>query len=345
MSQLITDQNGNSYILNDDNTLTPVNKPTPEEQLKEVAADAGKDVVKGELKDRGKEVLSGLFGSGSGSGAASGLGAGQSVQNGVIMDSVLGEGVATAVPNAAPSFFGGSLLEGGMGAGTMAAGAAGAYGLYDLSQNRERIGTSSGYAQGAASGAGIGMMVGGPVGAGIGATLGLAANALGIGAKSRTKIEQDARKRLAKEGIVIPNADVKEWELNEKFKESRNEADLTGKDIMHGSEFYGYKGYDKLDPKVQEEIANEALKRGIVREHHGTIDIGMDAAYEEYLKSKLGGGESTGGGGDNRRAVAENKKDRKRAQLAAIMPELNQPIAKPNRYDIDLSPVYKNPYL
>lgn len=64
--------------------------------------------------------------------------------------------------------------------------------------------------------------------------------------------------------------------VNNKFTNSRNESDLTGKDIWGYSAFFDKYGNDwlgKFSPQQREAIANKALQRGAVREHHGTIDI------------------------------------------------------------------------
>ena len=64
--------------------------------------------------------------------------------------------------------------------------------------------------------------------------------------------------------------------VNNKFATSRNVNDLTGKDIWGYSAFFDKYGNDwlgKFSPQQREAIANRALQRGAVREHHGTIDI------------------------------------------------------------------------
>lgn len=222
--------------------------------------------------------------------------------------------------------------------------AAGLAGAYDLYANRpQNIGTGKGYLEGGLAGAGIGSFFG-PVGAGVGAGLGLLANAFGIGHESRTKGEEKARAALAEQGINVPNADIKEWENNQKFAQSRNEADLTGKDIMHAASLYGMSGYAGLDPSKQEAIANEALKQGLVREHHGQIDIGMNDAYQKFIESQMGGG----GGTSRSQSVQEDpraQRARKAQAIAQIIPELESTPTKAPRYDINLSSLMTNPYL
>lgn len=63
---------------------------------------------------------------------------------------------------------------------------------------------------------------------------------------------------------------------NNKFATSRNSKDLTGKDIWGYSAFFDKYGNDwlgKFSPQQREAIANKALQRGAVKEHHGTVDI------------------------------------------------------------------------
>lgn len=71
--------------------------------------------------------------------------------------------------------------------------------------------------------------------------------------------------------------------VNNKFANSRNEADLTGRDILGYSTFFDKFGNDwlgKMNDKQREAIANKALERGAVREHHGTIDINWSPELE-----------------------------------------------------------------
>ena len=70
---------------------------------------------------------------------------------------------------------------------------------------------------------------------------------------------------------------------NNKFANSRDEKDLTAKDIWGYSAFFDKFGNDwmgKLNPAQREAIANKALQRGAVREHHGTIDINWSPELE-----------------------------------------------------------------
>jgi hypothetical protein len=70
---------------------------------------------------------------------------------------------------------------------------------------------------------------------------------------------------------------------NNKFATSRNTSDLTGKDIWGYSAFFDKFGNDwlgKMSPAQREAIANKALQRGAVKEHHGTIDINWSPELE-----------------------------------------------------------------
>lgn len=355
-----TDENGQVYVV-DPHTgqLTPARgskkKPPGLEELAKPAVDealktSGKALGKAAAGKIGAAIgLNSLAGSGGGEAVAqaastgafpvgTAANGGTMMSDGSVVGSLAGEG--------ATSFFtGNSLLgEGAMGMGDYIPGVAGAIALGDLYMNRpENIGHGSGYVQGALGGAGVGWTVGGPVGAGVGAGLGLLANAFGWGGESRTKGEEKQREALAEQGIIIPNSDVKEWELNEKFKDSRKESDLLGKDIIHASDFYTINGYGDLDAAKQEAIANKALELGLIQEKLGKINVGRNAEFDEFLKSQFPGAPS--GGGVSREAVAEAKRNRRRAAVAQILPELNAPVTQGPRYDINPSDLIKNPYL
>lgn len=258
----------------------------------------------------------------------------------------------SAAPAAEASgfFTGNSLLgEGAMGYGDYIPGVAGLVGLYDLANHRERIGTGAGYLEGAGAGAGIGWTLGGPVGAGIGAGVGLLGNVFGLGHKSRTKGEENLRTQLADQGVMVPNSDVKEWELNPVFQKSRNESDLTGKDIIHAADFYArIPGYSDLDAAKQEAIANEALKDGLIREQLGKINLGSSSDFDTFLQSQLATPSASSSGANKQlrqQIEAEDQKRRKKAALNEIMPDI---MATPTRgpdYGTNPGELIKNPYL
>jgi len=245
-----------------------------------------------------------------------------------------GGGLPSIAPSAATSGFDLSGIGSSGNYILPAAGAAGMFDLYKDKESRKKIGTGEGYLQGAASGAAMGSYFG-PWGAAAGGVIGLGINAFGIGGESRTKVEEERRQALADQGITVPNYDQKEWELNEAFKGSRNEADLKGGDIENAAQFYGIQGYSGADQAKKEAIAQEAINQGLIREHHGTIDLSMTPEYQKYLEEQLAVPTSTGGGGgvDTRRMEAEAKKQRKKQVLASILPDITATPTKGPRYD------------
>ena len=69
---------------------------------------------------------------------------------------------------------------------------------------------------------------------------------------------------------------------NNKHANSRDDKDLVGKDIWGYSAFFDKYGNDwlKFSGPQREAIANKALQRGTVKEHHGTIDINWTPELE-----------------------------------------------------------------
>lgn len=349
-------EDGSTITGSDGQKYTVTKQKTPEEELQ----DKVKSQAQNEVFKQGKQLLvGGAAGRATASDVLGGAGKvnisqlpeGQVVNigapeaPGLISANRLGSS-GEVLSSGAPEVSGWS-LKGIGSSGNYILPIAGAYGLYDLYSNRpENVGTGKGYLEGAASGAALGSYFG-PVGAGIGAGLGIIGNAFGIGGKSRTKIEEDRRQALADQGITVPNFDTKEWENNPIFAKSRKESDLTGKDIENAATFYGITGYAGADAAKKEAIAQEAINKGLIREHHGTIDLSMTPEYQEYLKTQLGGGQptSSGGGVDRRAMEAENKKQRKRAALSSIMPTIDAEITQGPRYDINPGNLLNNPYL
>ena len=165
---------------------------------------------------------------------------------------------------------------------------AGAAGLYGLSRMEKlRYGGAKGAGLGAASGAATGYSIAGPPGAIVGAILGGARGF--FRGPSRTKKEQKDREKLAKMGIVVDNAGVKEWELNEKFKDSRDEGTLTGGDIKNAASLYLRYGkdYSNLSNSQRAAIAQLALDRKLVREHKGRIDIAYDDEFDKAARALM----------------------------------------------------------
>lgn len=167
----------------------------------------------------------------------------------------------------------------------MPAGAAGAYGLSRM--EKLRYGGAKGALGEGASGAAAGYAIAGAPGAIVGGTIGAIRGY--FHGPSRTKKEQKDRQKLAAMGIKVDNAGVKEWENNAKFKESRNESDLTGNDIKNSASLYLRYGkdYSNLSNSQRAAIAQAALDRGLVREHLGRIDIAYDDDFDKAASALM----------------------------------------------------------
>lgn len=360
-----TDEKGNVYIVGPDGKLTPAGQTaglTRQPTLQDIAKKEGADIAKNQLKKQVEGVIEGAGGQNVASSVLGNSATLNSIQPGTMVGSaanggsLMADGVGGSIPVNVPAAgveAPGAFSLNGIGSSgnaiLPAAGLAGAYNLWG--QNKQDVGTGKGYLQGAASGAAMGSYFG-PWGAVAGAGIGLIGNA--FGGESRTKLEEDARKKLADQGVVIPNSEIKEWENNAKFAQSRNEADLIGKDIIHAAQLYGIGGYSKLDAAKQEAIANKALELKLVREHHGTIQISPNAELEKEIQAQLGlssapassGSPGRRPQGPSREVVAQAKKEKKKQILSQIMPELDAPATRaPDYGKIDVSSLMKNPYL
>ncbi len=78
---------------------------------------------------------------------------------------------------------------------------------------------------------------------------------------------------------------------NNKFAESRNVADLRPEDIWGYSAFFDRYGNDwlkKFSEQQRRDIAQSALNRGAVKEHHGTIDIDWTPELQDDTTKVLG---------------------------------------------------------
>lgn len=217
---------------------------------------------------------------------------------------------AASSASAAPGMF----ELGGIGtAGNMIGPAVlGAKGTYDLYNTIDAQNGGKGARTATTElGAGIGMYMGGPLGALAGAAIGNGVGYLGkkFGAfhkstKSRQQdrdlalletdnptfksfIEQlhaDADKNpqyhngkvVASQPADFVGVDPTGGWVNNKFAASRNESDLTAKDIWGTDAFFEKYGNDWLGgftPGQRESIAQQALDAGAVREHHGMVDV------------------------------------------------------------------------
>lgn len=82
-----------------------------------------------------------------------------------------------------------------------------------------------------------------------------------------------------------------EWN-NNKFAQSRDVNDLRAEDVWgYGAwgEKFGNQWLEGASEEQRRQIANEALKRQLIKEHHGTIDIGADASFDQYAQDVMGG--------------------------------------------------------
>jgi len=229
---------------------------------------------------------------------------------------VLGTGYQTAQPafmNFTPA---GGAASGWSTSGIGSAGnyylpALGAVGTFDLFKN-QRTG-KRGYLQGAASGAALGSYFG-PWGTLIGAGGGL-----GMGAASeyfdtnRFKTEGNRLSDLQKKGVNIPREfqlpmnlkqgrsrdelvaieEAKkargEWN-NVDFAKTRDKKYLKPEDIWAYSAFFDKYGNDwlgKFSEQQRRSIAQKALDRGAVNEHHGTIDIAWTPDLEKEISGLI----------------------------------------------------------
>lgn len=78
---------------------------------------------------------------------------------------------------------------------------------------------------------------------------------------------------------------------NNKFASSRNEKDLAPEDIWGYSAFFDKYGNDwlgKFSEAQRRSVAQKALERGAVNEHHGTIDIKWNPELEAEVNTILG---------------------------------------------------------
>lgn len=264
----------------------------------------------------------------------------------------LGGGMSTA-PTAASGFD----LAGIGSAGNYYLPAAGAIGTFDLLKNQRTGGR--GYLQGAASGAAMGSYFG-PWGAVIGAGAGLGmAGANELFDTNKFKTEGNRLQGLLDKGVNIPkelqaamslkkgrkkselvnpylpkdfvgNTPQYGW-TNNKFAESRNKSDLRPEDIWGYSAFFDKYGNDwlgKFSEQQRRNIAQKALDRGAVKEHHGTIDINWSPELEADASGVTGN--PTGNPTGNSVGV----KPKGVAPIPANTPPLQIPVAnsKPINY-------------
>lgn len=189
------------------------------------------------------------------------------------------------------------------------------------------------------------------------------ARALGAG-KGKTEAEDKRRSNLAKQGISLYNGD-KGWEekynavinpnfakdfvgaddkgnwVNNKFASTRDESALTGKDIdkyAAWSEMFGDK-WNKASDDTRYKIGDEAVKRGLLREHHGTLDVNSNDEFNSFASSLLDTPKAKStqtGQRRETRGISPRKEDPKERRvvsrkpappvnLDAILPRISQP--------------------
>lgn len=198
------------------------------------------------------------------------------------------------------------------------AGAGGALTAYDLLTNRQsRLG-------GTVKGAIAGGAIGGPIGALVGGGLGFASSFMNPG---YSKLEEDKRKALMK-NYGVDLGGVKAWENNPTFAKSRNESDLTGGDINSAADFYLRfgPGYKDATDAVRTQIAQEALNRGLVREHNGGIELLLDKDKGgDYANFAMGLLNKPQQSTTTRAPTTSKKKEKKerRLSLSEIMPQFS----------------------
>lgn len=196
-------------------------------------------------------------------------------------------------------------------------------------------------------------------------TFGFSEVARGLGAgKGKTEAEDKRRDNLTKQGISLYNGD-KGWEekynavinpnfakdfvgqddkgnwVNNKFASTRDESSLTGRDIdkyAAWSEQFGDK-WNKASEDIRYKIGDEAVKRGLLREHHGTLDVNSNDEFNSFASSLLDTPTATPtqqGQRRETRGISPRKEDPKERRvasrkpappvnLASILPTISQP--------------------
>lgn len=235
-------------------------------------------------QELGKDLFSkggsGLFGNLLGGGSStSGIGP---FANPETYATALETGTAPATGLFTSSFGSGPTGLLGIGKGGYGGPALGALGAYDLLTHK--YGAGRGALQGAASGAAIGSYfspVGTAIGAGVGGLIGLGK---GLMNRGYSDLEEQKRKQAAGMGYNFQGGNA--WENNPDFAKSRDESKLKGEDLLGAADWvlkYGDR-WGMTDRARQIEIANEAIKRGLVREHNGGIDINT-GGLSDFVKA------------------------------------------------------------
>jgi len=118
--------------------------------------------------------------------------------------------------------------------------------------------------------------------------------------KPRTKVEEARWKKLREAGFDVPkwvdanDTSQKGTELNEVFRESRNEADLRPEDISQFATNYENFGqnWGALADADRNRIMQLALDNKLVKEHKGTVDINWTpetlTQAEDIIRTSIG---------------------------------------------------------
>lgn len=217
-------------------------------------------------------------------------------------------------------------------------------------------------------GAGAGMFLGGPIGAGIGAVTG---SALGWGGKKLGLFHQSTKNaekerwgalgdmpgaQTAYKAAHDPASDGM-WHEGIGAGKEWNWEDAQARAKVNPSEFIGaYGNFDAFgdkwagtNPAIQNKVVSQLLNENLYDPEKGDITISDKARanqiFDEFAKTQIpatqgapttSGSKSSGGGGKKK----EKKESGPRLDLAEIAPTYTAP-----NYQINPSPIYKNPYL
>ncbi len=266
-----------------------------------------------------------------------------------------------SVAGASPSMF--SLGSIGSAGNAILPVAGALYGLKTLKDmgNSKETGTGKGYLKGtlkgAASGAAVGSFAGPPgaiIGGAIGGGIGLVRNL--FGGKSRTKVEAEKWEQLKKQGVLprygnasVPSAkfdaskpadfagyNEKGEYVNNRYAGARgDESKYRGADISDTATFYQTFGdaWTKATDAQRTQIADEALKRRLIDEHHGTVDLKADGSLVQLAEQVLGTGQNNQSSGSD---YDYEKEKKKQVALEMIKPNFTK---APN-----YGPKIANPY-
>lgn len=244
------------------------------------------------------------------------LGAGE-VTQAALSDAIYGAGT-TAGGEAAASSLAGHSIGGELAASSAGysaiPGLIGAGLALDVLANKKH--GASGALEGALAGGGIGWTFGGPVGAAIGAPIGAGIGYFGnFGDEDKYLTEYNRAQALRDQGVnwmfntIAPTSGRSKDELveeatrnvasgkygNPEFERTRDEKLLRPEDIMGNAVFgerFGADWFEKFTDSQRRQIAQAAINQGLVREHHGTIDVEFGGDFDAQIQRILAGEET-----------------------------------------------------